>query len=103
MKIEKIHSITISKELNLSWSHPAKTEFVIQNPEGISMNVEAGEYRGGRGNVILKMVHIDPQELFGDGVTVVADALIDPEDGGELFHDTITLFPQFDINLGGGI
>lgn len=103
MKIEKIYSITIAKELDILYQPPARTEFVIQNPEGISINVEAGECRGGRGNVILNMFHIDPQELFGDGVTVVADALIDPEDGGELFHDTITLFPQFDINLGGGI
>lgn len=103
MKIEKIYSITIAKELDILYQQPARTEIIIQNPEGISINVEAGECRGGRGNVILKMFHIDPQELFGDGVTVIANVLIDPEDGGELFNDEVTLFPQFDINLGGGI
>lgn len=103
MKIEKIHSITISKELDLLWLHPAKTELVITNPEAVSLNIEAGEARGGVGNGLINVLKIDPQELFGDGVTVVADAIIDPEDGGELFNDEVTLFPQFSINMKGAL
>lgn len=95
IKIEKIYSITIAKELSLLWLHPARTEFVITNPEGIAINVDAGECRGSIGNDLMGVCRIDPQELFGDGVTVVADALIDPENGGELFNDKITLFPKF--------
>lgn len=100
MKIEKIHSITISKELDLLWLHPAKTELVITNPEAVSLNIEAGEARGGMHNDILTTYNINPAELFGDGVEIVLDALVDPGNGEPIYRTSLDIFPPNNISKG---
>lgn len=99
MTIEKIYTMTISKTVDM-FPMPARTEMVISSPSNISLNVDAGEIRGGMHNDILTTYNINPVELFGDGVEIVLDALVDPGNGEPIYRTSLDIFPPNNISKG---